>query len=887
MLYINREGIPNMAYISQDPNTSEQTNTTNVLAPNAAPAPQNQAPATSAPSSISTSAPSGGYVSTGNPYGKYGTPGQPTAPAGTSASSRKTSSGPASGLQTNVQTYAQKNVASSKGLGSAVAGKLQNTSDIAKQNLAKVENKYQQGMEAATLANRDTAVQEAKTGFQEAATASGPERTFTSREATMYDPKKNEQGVYSAEDQALINANKAKVSYADGTSKEFDNRADAQAAITDFNKANPGFYTYGEEAKGTVEKDRLSEILNAEYKGPKQLSDISGYGDASGQIKEASLLQEQALKGRSKEELLNRTFAAPTGEYTKGSRLLDELLLGQGDAASTLKSTAEKLGSTPSGMINDEFRDRNKTARQQAVERANEISGVKEEARKALSETAAGRSQEVNNRVNDVIKDWDKYPTYFKDRFKGELEKHNVSSKKKQEYDTVAPQYANAVSAKNSLEQKYSSISQLNVDELSANAAIADRLNSRGFRSIGEFTSRSPAEQQAVGYISNLMSTLGQDITTVEEVGYDGRKNLRNATGSEIAQKVMNAKNEIASAQKNVEALQPQMESLSQYANYDPNALDVSLSQLEAESLGIQGGEGLYNILKEQGVDGLIKTAAYDKNKLVSVDEQAQLARLQNIAELANDYGVQGSGVNFTNQFNNRELAGQQNALSALDMDNFKKQLQGAEKNFRTDAAASNITGTGTGSGNSRGIFGRKRATATASLSQNFGDILKQGNATRNMYSDKGVNNDLLKDIIAGSKGALTNSQSLDTSNIAGQLANSYNKVHNAIGTGIDKAKEGISNFTGSDLLGDVALSGVELANKLVLGTNKVLLGSSAKAQNQANNAAQQNALANLQANLQNKINTSGLKNQLSVGKNAQQDAELFKLLGLLDTTNL
>lgn len=876
-----------MAYISQDPNMSEETNTTNVLAPTAAPAAQ-PAQAPTAPSTqISTSAPSSGYVSTGNPYGKYGTPGQPQAPAGTSASSRKTSSGPASGLQTNVQTYAEKNKASSQGLGTAVAGKLQTTSDIAKQNLAKVENKYQQGIEAGSLANRGTALQEAQTGFTEAATAKGPDRTFTAREASMYTPTKNAEGVYSAEDQALVDANKARVTYGDNSVKEFATQAEAQADINEYNKANPGFYTYGEETPGTVSKDRLSEILNAQYKGPNQLSEIAGYSDAANKIQDVSALQEQALKGRSKEELLNRTFSAPTGEYTKGSRLLDELLLGQGPAASTLKSTAEKLGSTPTGMIQDEFKSRNKDARVQAVQRATEMGSIKEEARKALTETAAGRSEEVNQRVNEVIKDWDKYPSYFKERFKGELEKHNVASERNKEYKAIEAQYGTPEqlqATKQNLETQYAPLKDIDDNQLMQNAQIIDKYNnaarlletsgineavrSNAREEMGRLTDQY---QTAKAYMNNINSTLNPELKGEDTYSYG-------VSEVETANNILNVKNQMKQTDAGLAALQP----LQEFRSYDPNSLDVGLSQLEAEALGVQGGEGLYNILKEQGVEGLIKTTAADKNKLVSTDEQAQLARLQNIAQLAKDYGVSGSGVNIVNPFGNRDIAGTQDATSALDLENFKRQLQGAEKGFRTDAAASNITGSGYGTGSSGGAFGTKRAQSWKTLDKNFGDLLTENKAMRSMYSDEGVNKDLLKQVIGQAQG----SQSFNMGNvdpgIVGGTLDTLGGVSDSLQNLLSKTPLG---ETGSSLamLTNPLTAPLALAN--IFGS--AIGGSSAEAQGRADFAAQQDALAKLQANIQNKINTSGLKNQLSVGKNAQQDMELFKLLGLLDTTNL
>lgn len=907
-----------MAYISQDPNQKQDNNTTNVLAPNAAPtpqAPQNDAPA-QVTTSGSTSASTGGYVSDGNPYGKYATPTGPQAPGGTSASSRKSSSGASSGLQTNVQTYAQKNQASSQGLGSAVANKLQTSSDLAKQNLAKVEQKFGQGVESGSLANRQNAVTDVRTAATEAATATGPERTFKDTSASLYMPTKTTEGTYSAEDQALVSSNKARVKYADGSVKDFEDAATAQKEIDSTNKANPGYYTYGDEAKLSVDNDRLSEILNAKYKGPQELSQIAGFGEASNKIQDVSALQQQALGGSPKEELLKRTFDNQTGEYSKGARLLDDLLLGQGKAAETLKTTAEKLGSAPSGKIADEFTSRIKEARGQASQRGTEIDTIKDEARKALTETAAGRDKEVNQRIEGVIKDWEKYPQYFKDRFKSELESHNVASKKKQEFDAIASKYGGAEQAKTKLASIKTTMP--NIDTFDFDSAIKDagivstydkalktaQLQPNGGGRERKLLEQNIAEAQSIvkqysGSIDSLRQKTNADNqilnnvspdfmnsynTLASQIGGGGNDRDKRTYQDQLGQLVQQAKNSTSTAKAESLALQqdlPKIEQLSEFASYDPNALDLKLSQLEAESLGVQGGEGLYNILKEQGVDGLIKTAAYDKNKLVSTDEQSQLARLQSMAQLAKDYGVSGSGINVNNRYSDRDLAGQQNATSALDIDNFRNLLQGAERTFRTDAAGSNITGTGTGSGSSRGLFGKKKATVTQSVTQNFGDLLKQNNAYRNMYSDEGVNKDLLRRAASAAKGDKSFESGNVDPGVVGGLQDAAGDISGTLGGLLSK-----NSPLGSDGA-RLAMLPITAPLELAKFLGSSLGGSSSAARGKATAAAAGAAGADLQNKINQKVLSTGLKNQLSVKQNNQQDMELFKLLGLLDNTNL
>ena len=891
-----------MAYISQDPNQNQDNNTTNVLAPNAAPtpqAPQNEAPA-QVTTSGSTSASTGGYVSDGNPYGKYATPTGPQAPTGTSASSRKTSSGASSGLQTNVQTYAQKNLASSQGLGSAVANKLQTSSDLAKQNLAKVEQKFGQGVESGSLANRQNAVTDVRTAATEAATAAGPERTFTDRSASLYMPTKTAEGAYSAEDQALVNSNKARVKYADGSVKDFEDAATAQSEIDSTNKANPGYYTYGEEPKLSVGDDRLSEILNAKYKGPQELSQIAGFGEAANKIQDVGALQQQALGGSPKEELLKRTFDNQTGEYSKGARLLDDLLLGQGKAAETLKTTAEKLGSAPSGKIADEFTSRIKEARGQASQRGTEIDTIKNEARQALTETAAGRDKEVNQRIEGVIQDWEKYPQYFKDRFKGELESHNLASKKKGEYDAVVSKYGGEEKARARLnEVSIPGLQSINIDQsrqdlkeldlFKQQQQLANQPDERRGRNATFGQSNIEAARAYVAKNAPRMAELEQrtkndaaiyktfginDINNTDPYGFGMAPQESDKL---LIDSINKAKSDFASLSQDL----PKIQELSEFKNYDPNALDLKLSQLEAESLGVQGGEGLYNVLKEQGVEGLIKTAAYDKNKLVSTDEQSQLARLQSMAQLAKDYGVSGSGINVNNRYNDRDLAGQQTATSALDIDNFRNLLQGAERTFRTDAAGSNITGTGTGSGSSRGLFGKKKATVTQSVTQNFGDLLKQNNAYRNMYSDEGVNKDLLRRAASAAKGDKSFESGNVDPGVVGGLQDAAGDISGTLGGLLNK-----NSPLGSDGA-RLAMLPITAPLELAKFLGSSLGGSSSAARGKATAAAAGAAGADLQNKINQKILATGLKNQLSVKQNSQQDLELFKLLGLLDNTNL
>lgn len=843
-----------MAYVAFDQNEQEQQNTTNVLGTpsSSTPTSNNQQ---SEPKASST------YVSNGNPYGQYS---QNTQQSQTPTQSvRKTNTGASSGQQTNVQMYIDKNQKSSQNLADTTSNKLQNTSDIAKKNLEGVQNKFSQGMEAGSLENRQGAVQEAQGAFTQAANATGPERQWNANEASLYSPEKGSNGAYSTEDQSLVDSNKARVKYGDGSFKDFATQADATDDITSYNRQNPGYFTYAPEKELDVNNDRLSKILNAQYQGPNELNEISGYGDAYNKFQDASQLQNQTLKGGNNNELLNRTFSTPQNQYNQGAKLLDNLLLGQGSANEKLRSTAETLGTSPSGKLMDDFKAGTRDARTSAAARTQELDTIKQDARKALMDTSAGRSKEVNDRVNNVVENWDKYPQYFKDKFKQELDNHNISSTKKKEYDTIAPAYA----------ELRTKMDMYNTPEIKAILAN-DQLDN--------YTPEEVKRQEAI-ILSETANPYEKENAYKYLSGYD-----------EIGLKI---RNDYKNDKQKFEQMQPQLEELSKFANYDPNALNVGLSQLEAESLGIKGGEGLYNLLNDPniGIDGLFKTTKADRNQLVSTDEQSQLARLESLAKLAKDYGVKGSGINLVNQYNDRDAAGQQNATSALDMDNFERMLQGGERSFRNDAEASNIVGSGYGTGSSGGLFGKKKAQAWSTLNQNFGDLVQQGGGYRDIYSNEGVNKDLLRQASEAAKGIQTSQIGYTDPGLIGGVADSLEGLGKStnFGTGDALSKTlgfGSNNdigkavgFVGDVYTGNLGNAYANLSN--VVGST--LGGSKAAAQGEANRNAQANALANLQANITNKINTTGLKNQLSVNQNNERDMELFKLLGMMDTTNL
>lgn len=900
-----------MTQIAFDPNKQPDQNTTDVLASDQPSNTQNQS---STQDQMNPQAVSGSYISDGNPYGNYATPGQmgsQTQPSSSNQSSQQTqnqptqgvrrqSNAPSSGLQTNVQEYIQKNQQGSQRLGEAVSGRLQTSADMAKQNLQGVQQNFGQSMEAGSLENFQGAVDEAKGAFEQAATMTAGSQRNTTNQAEMYTPD-------AEKDADLIASNKARVSFGDNTTKDFATQFEAQRAIDEYNRLNPETLKFGGERSLDVGQQRLADILNAQYKGPRELYEARGYGDAVNQFSDVQSLQDLALGSGSKGELLERTFQNPNTQYGMGNKLLDDLLLGQGSANQQLRETATNLAGQEGGKFTDVLQSSVRDARTQSQQRSEQLEDVKMSARAALTDVATGRDSEVRQRIEGVIENWDKYPQYFRDKFQGEMDKHQANIELRKNYDKVTNDLAEFTGA--NLPSGFT-ISRSKKERRAAERAATPmgRLNTY---------------KQEMGVIDEELNAVKEQLEKLGKPRYFNSNNDKRQyqrTQNALSIKLNDLQSRKNQYQEMIAPLEQQYQQLldtqAQYAdfkNYDPETLNFNLSQLEAEALGVQGGEGLYNLIKERGIEGLLQTAKADEKQLISRDEQSQLARLQKLAELATDYGSADSGIDFRNQFTDRDLAGKQTALSALDTTGFRDALFGAEKNFQDRARGANITGAGTGYAQDRGVFGTKSRSSTRYLTENLGNLLDRADGFRKIYNPEDIDDTAYNNLAKSARGILDGSfsraseQGIDPASLGTALGLDENLsraiLNPAFATGAvldankfinDKILDFGEDLTGSDTLSKVLFAPAaigsfvsDIGGKIASAVGGGLFGSSAGLQSQADVFAQQNAAKDLQNKITNRLRSEGYANQLGVVQDAERDAELLRLLGLLDTTNL
>lgn len=269
-----------------------------------------------------------------------------------------------------------------------------------------------------------------------------------------------------------------------------------------------------------------------------------------------------------------------------------------------------------------------------------------------------------------------------------------------------------------------------------------------------------------------------------------------------------------------------QIEAGGQLADYYRDLLSGSeggldLSAIEAETLGVKSGAGLYNLLRNEQernalLEGLDARDQLDRQRLISRDQQAQLAELQRLAQLSSDYGVQDSGLDFRSEYQDADLAQTQDAIDALNLQGFGDALTEAEQRFREEAAR-NVTGIGRGKEKYNRGWGRGRKTVkrTAYESANLKDILEdQGYDFESDPSQyiSDANTDILGDLSTIAN--FSNSENIDVSD-AGDFLDSLQSY----------GSEGISEIIGPGPMAESIERGL-IAGGLTAGAGALGAGS-------------------------------------------------------------
>lgn len=439
--------------------------------------------------------------------------------------------------------------------------------------------------------------------------------------------------------------------------------------------------------------NRFQEVINSRYQGPESLRQSGLYNNAATKVNTATQAINNAGTAQGREELL-RSMYEKRGDYTRGQNKLDTALLNSSKAGvSGLQNAAQQQGNLRNTLDKAQLASGNL-----AQNRANEIRGIQEQARNTFTQGKKAEEADTEKRLGAVIQDWDKLPEHFKEliRNKGTtsqkiLDEQVAKFKTEKGYDALVGQRSNLEKA--SREAK----NALQMDEafgglLSKEADIVERYNAhKAAADKNSFTMKN-------GQVAS-MTPVPQDI----ENEYKQLQQLK---------KYKNTAENYDQLNKQVNALTNELGTLT--GNFNKDA--VFLNPVEAAILGIQSGEGFYNL-----GENAIKTAAADKSRLVSKDEQARQAALAALAGLD-----QSNRLDRNLLYSDASKAGTQSAMDALDLEGTRKAITDAENSFQNTAEGTNLTGHGVKKVSRGNAFGKKTKTYTASVGGNAGDFLKE-----------------------------------------------------------------------------------------------------------------------------------------------------------------
>lgn len=356
----------------------------------------------------------------------------------------------------------------------------------------------------------------------------------------------------------------------------------------------------------------------------------------------------------------------------------------------------------------------------------------------------------------------------------------------------------------------------------------------------------------------------------------------------------------------------------------------LDLGTLEARTLGVQSGAGLYNLLRdeaqrEQVLSDLDASGQLDRSKLISRDQQAQLAELQRLAQLSGDYGVADSGLDFRSQYQDPSQAGTQSALDALNLGKFGDYLTEAEKNFRTQAAQ-DVTGVGYGQARySRGAGrGRGKVKRWDTQSANLKDLMQDagydfesdpsqyiGEVDTSVLQDlstiaskaRGENIDIsdpqgMVDTLAGLGGEDSIlydneiARSLGLGQLgkiatAGGLSQTVGDTYSGLGEGLSGIRDfekmvGAENSVIGDILAAPGNVMRELGSAISSAGSSIWGGGKGRAKREARAEARAGALRDLQNKLTGKLSSSGFANRLNVADTEASQERARNLLDIL-----
>jgi len=525
------------------------------------------------------------------------------------------------------------------------------------------------------------------------------------------------------------------------------------------------------------QQSRFQDVINAKYQGPESLRQAGLYGNAADKVNTASTAVKNAGSAQGREELL-RSMYEKRGDYSRGLNKLDTSLLNSSQSGvANLQDTAKAQGNLQDNIARAQIGSSNFSQN-----RTQEIKGIQEQARTSFSDGKKAEEVQTEQRLADmttkpvldeagkpvlkpngqVMTEWDKLPEAFKDviRNKGAVNKSILN-------DEIAK------------------VKGTNYNSLSAQSAAAKKA-----------LDKAKIADEESGMYGASFSLDGV------QAGGTAKKHTKEDIAAYRKQQKDNYNSALASynnANKPKAAIDRQISTLNK--NYNPNA--VAFNPFEAAVLGVNSGEGLYNL-----GENTIATSLANKDKLISRDEQLRQSTLAQLAGLD-----KSSRLDTNLKYDKADLAGTQNSMDALDVAGTRNNINRANENFANAAERANLKGEGKKKVSRGNAFGKTTRTYKASMKGNVADMLGQSgydvNADQQGIADGQAqySNDLLTAL--GKTKNEDNSGTIDRDNANAQLGASATgaAAGASVGSAVPVIGTAIGALAGS-VLGNVVQSG-------------------------------------------------------------------------------
>ena len=210
--------------------------------------------------------------------------------------------------------------------------------------------------------------------------------------------------------QEAINAARAVTYQAPQVTAQAEGEAPTQTPVP----AQPQQYFTPEQ------QQRFAEIINAQYQGPASLQQAGLYEQAARKARTAQQAGELTQTAGGREQLLRDVFGRGR-DYSRGASRLDALLLNASEqGVQQLQQQAQ-----PALQSQQALQAAQNLSANEAAQRAAAIQGISSGARTAFTEARAAEEKAVDERLSQVVENWNQLPDYFKnilrEREKGAL----------------------------------------------------------------------------------------------------------------------------------------------------------------------------------------------------------------------------------------------------------------------------------------------------------------------------------------------------------------------------------------------------------------------------------------------------------------------------------